>query len=240
MRSIALAIAFTFGLFLLAPISASAEVLPPIDGYSVEVTFSDDLQQRMASINSLEQRLEERFRQSRHYARSPRDAGSQRFAKNRTAGTEWAGERLIGNASDFTLENLVKALVAYNVSRAVPDFAGRIEIEIDALKLTNPAIAFLESSQSYAEGHVKVTDATGNVLFDKDVRTNLVINSTVATSHGGPELAFAETDPSQRVGPTLAYFVERALQRAWPAQKSEIVGPVIVRVSGPNELVILD
>ena len=236
MRSIALA----FGLFALIPISAAAQVLPPVEGYAVEVTFSDVLERRMASVNSLEQRLEERFRKSRNYARSPRGAGSQRFAKNRTAGTEWAGERLIGDVSDFTLDNLVTALVAYNVNRAVPGFGGRIEIEIHEIKLTNPAIAFLKSFQSYAEGHVKVIDAEGQVLFDRKVRTNLVIDSTVDTSHEGPELAFAETDPSQRVGPMLAYFVERALERAWPAHKREIVGPVIIRISGPNERVILD
>lgn len=236
MRSTALVIC----LLVLVPAAASAQVLPPMDGFSVEVTFSKSLERRMASINALEQRLEERFRQSRHYARSPRDAGSQRFAESRTSGTQWAGERLVGEVSDFTLDNLVKAMVAYNVDRAAPDFSGRIEIEIDALKLTNPSIAYLESFQSYAEGRVKVTDADGNVLFDKEVRTNLVINSTVDASYDGPELAFAETDPSRRVGPTLAYFVERALERVWPAQKSDIVGPVIIRVSGPNERVILD
>lgn len=236
MKSIALAI----GLFSLLSTTAAAEILPSTEGYSVEVTFSDKLQQRMASINSLEQRLEERFRENRHYAKSPRGAGSQRFAKNLTEGTDWAGERLIGDVSDFTLDNLVKALVAYNVNRAAPDFGGRVEIHIDELKLTNPAIAFLESFQSYAEGRVKVTDAEGNALFDKKVRTNLVIDSTVDPSHEGPELAFAESDPSQRVGPTLAYFVEHALARAWPEQKSEFVGPVIIRVSGPNERLALD
>ncbi|MDT8410655.1 MAG: hypothetical protein RQ741_13740 [Wenzhouxiangellaceae bacterium] len=236
MKSIALAI----GLAGLLSTTAAAEILPSTKGYSVEVTFSDDLQQRIASINSLEQRLEERFRENRHYAKSPRGAGSQRFAENRTEGTEWAGERLIGDVSDFSLDNLIKALVAYNVNRAAPDFAGRIEIHIDELKLTNPAIAFLESFQSYAEGRVKATDADGSVLFDKKVRTNLVIDSSVDPSYDGPELAFAETDPSQRVGPTLAYFVERALARIWPEHEGKFVGPVIIRVSGPNERVILD
>ena len=130
--------------------------------------------------------------------------------------------------------------MAYNVNRAAPDFGGRIEIHIDELKLTNPAIAFLESFQSYAEGRVKVTAGDGNVLFDKKVRTNLVIDSTVDPSYDGPGLAFGETDPSQRVGPTLAYFVERALGRTWPERNSEFVGPVVIRVSGPDERVVLD
>jgi len=236
MKSVALAIS----MFCFIPISAEADVRPPMEGYAVEVRFSGQLQSRMASIDRHEQTLEERFRDHRHYAGSAREAGTQRFAETRTAGTEWAGERLVGDVSGFTLNNLVKALVAYNVNRAVPDFAGRIEIEIDGLKLTNPAIAFLESFQSYAEGRVKVTDAEGNVVFDNDVKINLVIDSSVDTAHDGPELAFAETDPSRRVGPILAYFVERALERAWPEHKSEIVGPVIIRVSSPNERVVLD
>lgn len=236
MRSIALATS----LLLLIPAVAVSQIVPQIEGYDVEVSFSSDLQERMASINTHEQNLEERFRENRHGASSFREAGTQRFAEIRTGGTQWGGERLIGEVSDFTLDNFVKALVAYNVNRAVPDFGGRIEISIDSLKLTNPAIAFLESFQSYAEGHVKVTDADGSVLFDKNVRTNLVIDSTVDTSYEGPELAFAETDPSRRVGPTLAYFIERALERVWPEQKNEVVGPVIIRLSGPNERVILD
>ncbi len=232
--------AYLIGLLVLIPAAVCAQILPSTEGYDVEVSFSSDFQDRMASINSNEQILEERFRANRHNATGPLAAGSQRFARIRTAGTEWAGERLIADASDFTLENLVKALVAYNVNRAVPGFAGRIEIEIDGLRLTNPSIASLESFQSFAEGRVKVTDADGTVLFDEDVRTNLVIDSTVDTSYDGPDLAFAETDPSKRVGPTLAYFVERALERVWPEQKSEIAGPVIIRLSGPNERVILN
>lgn len=226
-------------LFLL-PGVAGAQIVPPMEGYSVEVTFSNGLERRMGSINNMEQRFEERFRKNRHYAKSPRDAGTQRFAESRTAGTEWAGERLIGEPSEFTLENLVKALVAYNVNRAVPDFEGRIEIDIAMLKLSNPSVAFLESFQSYAVGHITVTNEDGSVRFDDAVRANLVIDTTVNSAYDGPELAFIEVDPSKRVGPTLAYFVQRALEKAWPDHANEIVGPIIVRISGPNESLIFD
>lgn len=236
MKSIALAISILF----LVPGLAGAQNQPAPKGYDVEVSFSKALQQRMASINNLEQRLEERFRKNRHYATSPRGAGSQRFAESRTAGTKWAGERLIDEIPDFTLENIVKAMVAYNLNRAAPDFRGRIEIEIDTLKLSNPAIAFLGSIRSYAEGRVKVTSADGRVLFNDQFRANLVIDSTVDTSYDGPALAYGETDPSTRVGPVLAYFVKRALESAWPDRAGDIVGPIIIRVSGPNERVIID
>ena len=220
--------------------AAGAQILPSMEGYRVEVEFSEGLERRMTAINNTEQRYEKRFRENRHDAKSPRGAGTQRFARNRTAGTEWAGERLIGKISDFTLENLLKALVAYNVNRAVPDFAGHIEIRIDRLKLSNPSIAFLDSFQSYAKGRVKVTASDGTVLFDEKVNANMVVDPTVDTEYNGSEMAFVETDPSKRVGPTLAYFVERALKKAWPERAGQFVGPVIVRISGPNERLILD
>lgn len=226
------------GLFLLQPNIAGAQILPPMEEYSVDVAFSKGLERRMSSINNLEQTYETRFRKNRHDARSAREAGSQRFAESRTEGTEWAGERLIGEPSDFTLENLVKAIVAYNVNRTVPEFRGRIEIDISRLTLSNASIAFLDSHQSYAAGRIKVTDADGSVQFDDKVRINLVINTTVNTSYDGPELAFIETEPARRVGPTLAYFVQRALQQAWPEHEDDFAGPIIVRLSQPNEQLI--
>lgn len=232
--------AHVFFVLALCPGFAAAQVLPPTDGYTVEVSFSKGLERRMASINNLEQTFEERFRENRHDGHTFAETGTQRYAKSKTTGTEWAGTRLIGDLSDFTLENLVQALVAYNVNRAVPDFRGRIEIDISRLKLTNPSIAFLEWSRSYARGHVRVTGADGRVLFDDEVTANLVIDTTVNRSHDGPELAFVEIDPSRRVGPTLAQFVERALEQVWPASKNDIVGPVIVRVSEVNERLIFN
>jgi len=232
--------ALMIGLCTLLCGSAGAQILPSMEGYRVQVEFSDGLERRMTSINNIEQRFEERFRENRYDAESPRGAGTQRFAKNKTAGTEWAGERLIGDVSDFTLENLFKAMVAYNVNRAVPDFGGHIEIQIDRLKLSNPSIAFLESFDSYARGRVKVTASDGSVRLDDRISANLVTDSTVSSSFDGPELAFVETDPPRRVGPTLAFFVERALTKAWPEHADQFVGPVVVRISGPNERVLLD
>lgn len=227
-------------LFALPLQIADAQVLPPADGYSVDVTFSKGLERRMSSINHLEQKFEERFRADRQDRATFPASGTQRFAESETAGTEWAGDRLIGDPSSFTLENLVKAMVAYNVNRAAPDFRGRVEFDIRELKLTNSPIASLESFQSYAAGRVKVTGADGSVLYDGKVRANLVRQPTVDRSYTGPELAFLETDSTKRVGPVLANFVERALERVWPDRKDEIAGPVIIRVSEPNESVVIN
>lgn len=217
-----------------------AQIKPPMDGFEVTVTYSKGLERRMASINAMEQTFEDRFRERRNDSRTFREAGTQRFAKTQTEGTEWAGERLIETVEDFTLDNLIKAMVAYNVNRAAPDFRGTIEVAIDSLKVSNHNMAFLNSFQSYARGHIKVTDSGGAVLFDDKMTANLVINPTVDRSYDGPDLAFGETEPSTRVGPTLAYFLERALRKVWPDKKDEISGPIIVRISGPNERVIFN
>lgn len=225
---------------ILLPAIGGAQIVPEIEGYSLEVGFSEDIERRLASINELEQRYEARFRERRTDARTFSRTGTQRFAGIETAGTEWAGERLIDSAADYTLDRLVRAMVAYNVNRAVPGFRGRIEIAIDTLQLSNPGLAWLESIRSYAEGRVRVTRADGTVLVDEEIEANLVVNPTVDRSYAGPALAFAETDPARRVGPTLARFVEKALVTAWPEYADEIVGPVVVRISDPGERTILD
>jgi len=219
---------------------AQAQIKPSMDGFDVSITYSKGLDRRMASINNMEQRFEERFRENRNDSRTFREAGTQRFAKTQTEGAEWAGERLIETVEGFTLDNLIKAMVAYNINRAAPDFRGSVDIDIDMLRVSNHNMAFLNSHNSYAIGHIKVTDSSGAVLHDDKVTANLVVNPSVDRSYDGPDLAFVETEPSTRVGPTLAYFVEKALEDVWPDKKDEIRGPIILRVSGPNERVIFN
>lgn len=229
MKSIALAVG------VLIAVSAGAQIVPPVSGYTVEVEFSPALERRMASIDAIEQRLEAQFRDRRHDRDIGREAGTQRFAAERTAGTEWAGERLIEAASDYTLDHLVRALVAYSVNRAAPGFRGRVEVRIDRLQVTDSPVGYLNSPQSFAVGEITVTSADGTVLADRRIRADLVVDPTVDPSYDGPELAFAETDPARRVGPTLAQFIEQALETAWPDRAEEIAGPVVVRLTAPNE-----
>lgn len=235
-----IAISFLAMAMAVFALPAQAQIKPPMDGYEVSITYSGGLERRMESINNMEQTFEDRFRERRNDSRTFREAGTQRFAKTRTEGTEWAGERLIETVEGFTLDNLIKAMVAYNINRVAPDFRGKVEIGIDRLKISNHNMAFLNSFQSYASGRIKVTDSGGAVLYDDKVTANLVINPTVDRSYDGPDLAFGETEPSNRVGPTLAYFVERALRKVWPDNKDDIRGPIIVRISGPNERVIFN
>ncbi|RMD90879.1 MAG: hypothetical protein D6807_00845 [Alphaproteobacteria bacterium] len=223
---------------VLIAMPAGATIAPPMNGYSVEVVFSPKLAKNMERINRVEQTLEKRFRKNGTDRPNPRETAVHRFAKNQTEGTVWAGERLIPDVDEYTVENLVKALTADNINRAVPDFRGTIRYEIRSIKTSDHSVALLRGVSSYVIGKVSLIDSDGKVLRTEKISANLVVDPTVDTSYKGPKYAFLETEDSDRVGPVLSYFVEKALERLWPDRKDEIHGPVLVRVSGPNETII--
>ncbi|WP_281301446.1 MULTISPECIES: hypothetical protein [unclassified Iodidimonas] len=228
--------------FFASPVLAqtSSAIAPQMDGYQIETVFSKALSKRMESIDDLERRLEKRFRKTGTDDRSHLRSSIHRFAKSRTMNTQWAGETLIPDAENYTMSNLITALAADNLNRAVPDFQGTLRLTVDRLKVSSHPIAFLNASSSYVLGKVEWLDSEGHLVKSQDVSANLVIDPSVDLNYDGPKYAFIETDEADRVGPTLAYFVERALESLWPEQDDEINGPVIIRLSGPNESIIFN
>lgn len=222
---------------LLGTVDAAAQDAPDLDRIAVGAAFSKAVERRMSSIDAQEQRREKEFRKDRNYGNSFREAGVFRFAESQTEGTRWAGETLLPEIEDFTVANLVRALTVDNLARAVPDFRGTISYDIRRLKVANHPVAILQGISSYASGRIVVTAADGTLIADEKVTANLVVDPTVDRSYQGPKYAFRETEENLRVGPTLAYFVEKALERVWPEQADAIHGPVIIRISGPNEFV---
>jgi len=238
MRRIACLLA---GFMLAAAFPAAAQdraAAPDVAKESIEVVFSDSISQALERVNHVERILEERFRKFRHTQRSHRSAGVFRFSRTLTDGTRWANETLIPELENYTVVNLMKALTADNLARAVPDFEGRILYRINRLKIENHDVSFLNGPSSYMTGEVVAHGPDGEVIGAYDVSANLVVNPTIDREYTGPEYAFFQTDPTQRVGPTAAYFVEKALERVWPDKEDEIHGPIIIRVSGPDERVL--
>ena len=226
-----------FAAVMLAATPATAQIAPETKNYSVEINFSDGIADILGRVDRVEQIMEERFRKYRHTQRSHREAGVFRFSKSLTEGTRWANETLIPEVENYTVTNLMTALTAANINRATPDFEGRIVYEIRRFKVENHDVAILNGTNSYMTGRVVALGADGEVIKAEKVTANLVVDPTVDREYTGPKYAFFQTDPANRVGPTLAYFVERALEKIWPDKKDEIHGPVIIRVSGPQEQV---
>lgn len=229
---------FATVLMVLAP--AAAQTAPEMKSYTVEVSYRAGISDIPGRVNRVEQTMEARFRKYRHTQQSHRRAGVFRFSKSLTEGTIWANETLIPNVESYTVTNLIKALTADNINRAVPSFEGRIVYEIDWFKVEDHDVAVLNGTNSYMTGRVVVFSPAGEVIEGETVTANLVVDTSVDRSYTGPEYAFFETDSTDRIGPTVAYFVERALEKIWPARKDEIHGPVIIRVSGPQERIFQD
>lgn len=225
------------GLGLLAlcaePVSG-ARAEPAVASRHIEIIFSDRLTRSLPAIDRIERVREERFRASRTDNSADRRSVFRHVAA-RSPATLWAGERLIPDLADYSIESLLRALVAANLEHAMPDFEGTLTLEINRLKIAGHSLALLRGSNSYVIGKIALRGPDGEVLFEDRVSASLVVRPNLALDHQGPEFAFAETDESDRAGPTLSYFVEKALERAWPDRKAEIHGPVIIRLSDPGD-----
>ncbi|GIX17948.1 MAG: hypothetical protein KatS3mg119_2134 [Rhodothalassiaceae bacterium] len=226
-----------------APAALADEAVNYLDDSKVKVvvTFDEPLASKLPQIAQVEQALEERFRKTRHYGRSYREGGVFRNTRVSHANVRWANELLIPEVEQYTLPNLIAAITRYELEQAVPDFRGEVKYHIDTIKVANHDVALLNGASSYVIGSVEVRDANGNLVGKADkVSANLVVDYTVDSSYQGPKLAFAETDEHNRLGPTVTYFVSRALARVWPDREDKFLGPMIVRISGPNEQVLFN
>lgn len=201
---------------------------------AVEVSLSKSLQKRVDRIDAIEQRREEQFRQfgtdDRNVVRS-----SRRFVNSELPGVQWAGELLIADVDDYGVENLLIALVKENMRRAGRgDFDGTIRIALNRLGVANHSLSVMRSASTYAVGRFEIVESeTGAVKQTAEVRKALGIGFEVNPHYDGPDFAFADTDPSRRVGPVLADFVQEGLEELFPGE--EFAGPVVVihsRTSG--------
>ena len=217
--------------------AAVALVIPRAAAVDVEVVVSDYLKSHLAEINEIEQLREGRFRDQ---ALDDRRPTSSIFSLNRadTYGTEWAGQRLVEDISDYSFDYLIARLVEDNLSRAGIEPEGTIRIGVKQFKLENPLNARLKGNSNYATGTIALIGDDGAVLKEHKVRVNFVAKPTLDRSYTGPKYAFLKTEESVRFGPLAAQFVEKALERVYPEHRRDIHGPVLVELllSGPTSV----
>jgi hypothetical protein len=198
---------------------------------NVEVVFSGKLARNMDKLNSIEREREENFRKFYDDYRASLTETARRFDRVKFGNVAWAGETLVPNIENFTVENFLKALVQEDLRRAgFENVDGTLRLQIDRIKVANHSLSFLSNSQdvdpviirdgttspvsnrdSYVMGSIQHLDANGNVVKSVKISANFVYDVTVDNDYQGPGFAFSVTDPSFRVGPALTRFVEKGL-----------------------------
>ncbi|HXV73276.1 MAG TPA: hypothetical protein VD713_00960 [Sphingomonadales bacterium] len=227
-------------LLALCPLGASAA--------NVEVAFSSKLERNMDALNAIEREREENFRKFYDDYRASLTETARRFDHVKFGNVAWAGETLIPNIEDFTVENFIKALVQENLRRAGFDNVdGTIRVQVDRIKVANHSLSFIANSQdfdpvvirngstspgtnkdSYVLGSIQHVDAAGNVVKSVKISANFIYDVTVDNDYQGPGFAFSVTDPSFRVGPALTRFVEKGLDTLFGTEAfygAVLVGP---------------
>lgn len=195
----------------------------------VEVSLSPFLQGHAAKINSMEQKREALFRNFNDDQRGSVKS-ARRLARVLYKNARWAGAELIADVDDYTLKNLVAAMVEANLQAAGINNPGEtIRVELDRMRLANYSIAILNGPSSYVRGKMSRVDSAGRVIEEVAFTANLVIRFSSDRSYDGPDMAFADTDPDRRIGPVLSYFVKRGLEKLFPGK--EFRSPIVLTFS---------
>ncbi len=204
----------------------------------VVVIFRRDLAEHMAAIDRAERKLERRLRSWGSYegVSSIRGRGRTGDVHRRA---DWAGKRLIPDADEYSVKNLISAMVRYQIRRIIPDFRGYVRIVIDEMRVANHPVAYLRAGASYVRGSVEVVDYKGHTLGRLSADSGAArIGYTVDPYYGGPDLLFPDEDVSTRVGPSLALFVARSFARIWPDKAEQLAAPLLYRGSGGSQALL--
>ena len=192
----------------------------PVFAADVEVSFSSRIDRNMAAINRTEQKREAYFREFYDAYQSNRVASVKKFNISRLENVKWAGQSLIPNIADFTMENLTVALVSESLERAgMADLEGTIRLDIQRLKVSRYSVSALRGNDTFVIGTIAHLDNAGNVLKSVKISTNLVVDRSVDTRYQGPDFAFFTQDSATRVGPALARFIEKGLESLFEGKK---------------------
>lgn len=214
-----------FGLICTTAMSAHA--------LQVNVDFSPELERYIPRIDAIEKQREEQFRQTLTSTQRPLNSVF-RFNRQQLEGTDWAGQRLIDSVDQYTVENLIQELIEDNLARLDVALDDRIEVRIDQLRVANYSVSRIGASNTYVKGEIRWLAGDGALRGEKQLTANFVKIPVLDKPYTGERYAFGEPDETNRVGPVLSHFVERALGYLFPEQKDRIYGPVLVKYLTPT------
>jgi len=219
--SMVFSIAALFSVTVFYPASAGATDV------TVEVAYAPYVAGLIPALDTIERQRETSFRKYRDDLGFNRLQTRRRLAKSLIDHVKWANESLIKDAASYGVTPLIKAMVRENLEKSgLGDKGGTVHVQIDRLRVANHSIARISGHSSYITGSMRYTDASGRDVATGEFSANLVVDYTVDYSYNGPDYAFADTDISRRVGPTVAYFIKKGMGKLFPGNK--FAGPILV------------
>ena len=190
----------------------------------VDVSFSDEINDNMQAINSVEKRREKFFR--RNYG-EVRNSGFSKIGRSRYKYAEFAGERLIPNLDEFTFENIIRRTVQRDI--AVMDIVNkpaRITVKLTRVRVSNYSLARLSSFSSVMAGTVKSFDASGVETGSAELTWEFLPRYTHDVRYKGSEYVYLDESIGVRVAPLTTGFIESALEQLYP--DSDAPGTIIL------------
>jgi hypothetical protein len=193
----------------------------PAYSADVSVTLSDHLNGLLGRMNDIEQTREESFR---NYRSENLNTGKYRdkISRSEYKDTPWAGEALIPNLADYSVEALAVEMLQAGLRTVNPaDLPeGDIRLHIERIKIPGYSLNKISSSgQPYMSGNIDIVDASGAVVSSQKVLVNYRQLYTQALAYSGPDHVFLNGSQYQRVGPLLAQFVRAALGKVMDNSK---------------------
>lgn len=214
---------------MLGMVFASVAIFPATA--DVKVTFSNYLNKKMDVINRIEVSRESKFRENQVEGPNGNTVGvTTTFYKNRFRHVKWGNEKLIPNMADYTVENLITAMMEQGMREAAPDFDGEVKLHIERLNVNNFAAGAIRSKNvpTRMRGWVSVYDAAGNLVKEEKVSSIAYnVNVTFVRDYDGRGYMYQSSAADTRVGPVAAEFTEKALKKIFPEYNAQ--GAVLVR-----------
>lgn len=189
---------------------ASAVSLTAPAAADVQVEFSGSLADYVGQISSIDRNREEVFREFRKEG-----TVNQLKTKATNGNTEWGNERVIPDLAAYDVPKLIQGMMERGIKAADPEFAGKVVVTVDKLRIKKFPLATISSHSTRMSGHVKVLDAAGNLVAEHDIST-LIVPTYTTTSYKGPDYAYLAGALDTRVGPIAAEFTEKALEKMYP------------------------